>query len=482
MDISEGKILHIGCDPVADGYVPLAYGADCFLIKDSLELFRNKVPEFFASMNKDTRAFINQAERLIPEDYQDPFYLSRQNRVFPEYSNDLYEFSKILLKNREDVPEDFLEKNGKKKKILVTYLRIPKFDTYGGDRTAYTFLKLFVSMGLDVTFIPLDFEDEEAYGEHLRKQGIRILNGNFYKKNWIYWLIMNGGKYNYVFMQLTHSKLLSDAVKSYCTNAKIAYCEHDLVFLRKEREYRINKNYRLIKEAGKYKDIVTEIMSKADIVYTLGAYERDILSDMLPGKDIRDLPVYIYNEIRDDIKRNFKDRMNILIVAHVDFEQNLDGILWFKKNVFPKIVERYPDIIWNIVGKVSDINRNKLIDDNIVVHGWMSDDDLKKLYDTCRIAVVPLRFGSGVKGKIIEAAYHGLPVVTTTVGAEGIPLNCGNVFVAEGEDALANMIIELYEDYDKLKKMSMAATIFINENYTSDVAAKTLNDGFIVDR
>lgn len=52
--------------------------------------------------------------------------------------------------------------------------------------------------------------------------------------------------------------------------------------------------------------------------------------------------------------------------------------------------------------------------------GFVSEEELSELYRTCRIVVVPLRYGAGVKGKVIEALYNGAPVVTTSIGAEGI--------------------------------------------------------------
>lgn len=481
-ELSHGRLLHIGCDPIGDGYVPMAYGDDCWLIKSNMDLFRYSLPELFGNELLDGEEVRDLINRLDLDQYNDPFFTDCGTCSFPKLNNDLQKLTMMCVGNKSELPNNFVALSGEKKKILVAFARIPQFDTYGADRTAYSYLKLFADVDLDITFIPLDFLNNENYESYLKDLGIDILTGLFYKKHWIHWLIINGYKYDYVFMQLIDSALISGAAKVYCPNAKIAYCEYDLSFLRKEREYEITKDNTALYEAEYFKRTEFGIMKDADIIYTLGVYEKDILKEILPNRSIEALPVYIYEESLSDIDHDFKKRKDLLIVSHVDFEQNIDGILWFKENVFPKIVERFPDIIWNIVGKVSDLNRNRLIDDNIVVHGWMSDEDLKKLYDTCRIAVVPLRFGSGVKGKIIEAAYHGLPVVTTSVGAEGIPLDCGNILVVEDEDVLANIVIELYEDHDKLEKMSMAATTFIKDNYIYDVATKTLNDGFIVDR
>ena len=64
----------------------------------------------------------------------------------------------------------------------------------------------------------------------------------------------------------------------------------------------------------------------------------------------------------------------------------------------------------------------------IVVKGFVSEEELSELYRTCRLVVVPLRYGAGVKGKVVEAIYNGAPIVTTSVGSEGIPGRRGCAF------------------------------------------------------
>lgn len=68
---------------------------------------------------------------------------------------------------------------------------------------------------------------------------------------------------------------------------------------------------------------------------------------------------------------------------------------------------------------------------NIKIEGSLSDEELHSLYQNCRIAVVPLRFGAGVKGKIIEAAYNQIPIVTTSIGGEGLDNSLGTFIIED---------------------------------------------------
>ncbi len=450
-ELSVGRLLHIGCDFVRDGYIPKAYGHDSFIIKNDTELFG------------------------------DPFrHVDERRREYPNRNKRLQELSRVLI----DCFNEYVWKIDEKKQdahksILVIFSHVPQYDKYGGDRTVYCYLKLFVKMGMEVTFIPADFIRITDYEKQLETLGIKVLSGDFYRMHWPEWLVVYGERFDFVFTQLPmETSKFKGALKAYCTNARILYCEHELAFIRKEREFETTGRNEYKREAERFKDILADNVSTADAVYVLSTYERDILVKLFPDKSIKEIPVYLYDEPPVKVKSEFNKRKDILIVAHVDFIQNLDGILWFKENVFPVLVERYPEICWNIVGKVSDENRKKLEGDNIIVHGWLPEEKLDKLYRSSRLEVVPIRFGSGVKGKIIEAAYNGLPVVATSVGAEAIPLECGNICVADGEDGMAESIVALYEDYERLADMSAATEIFIKNYYMADVAEEVLMEEF----
>jgi len=73
-------------------------------------------------------------------------------------------------------------------------------------------------------------------------------------------------------------------------------------------------------------------------------------------------------------------------------------------------------MIWHIVGLNIPNNIKKLESKNIKVEGFLSDEDLHSLYQKCRIAIVSLLYGAGVKGKIVDAAYNQIPIITTSIG------------------------------------------------------------------
>ena len=148
--------------------------------------------------------------------------------------------------------------------------------------------------------------------------------------------------------------------------------------------------------------------------------------------------------------------------------------MWFSQYIYPKIVNKFQDIIWHIVGSNMPDDIIKLESKNIKIEGLLSDEDLYSLYQKCRIAVIPLRFGAGVKGKIVEAAYNQIPIVTTSIGGEGLDNSFGAFIIEDDAEKMSEIIIKLYEDYSKLRQMSDSGKKFIETYFSIDRAKEVI--------
>lgn len=160
---------------------------------------------------------------------------------------------------------------------------------------------------------------------------------------------------------------------------------------------------------------------------------------------------------------------------------NIDAVIWFAQHVFPKVVSEYPNLKWHIVGSNApqEIEELAVEMENITLRGYISDEELGQLYRKCRMVVVPLRYGAGVKGKIVEAAYYQIPVVTTTIGGEGIDDTIGSFVMEDDESKMAQRIIDLYSDFETLSLMSDAGEMLIKKYFSikaaEDVLRKDIN-------
>lgn len=117
----------------------------------------------------------------------------------------------------------------------------------------------------------------------------------------------------------------------------------------------------------------------------------------------------------------------------------------------------------------------------IEVLGFVSDERLAELYQESRLVVVPLRYGAGVKGKVVEALHEGSAIVTTACGAEGIPGVEQVLRIADQPEDFAAEVCRLYPNVGALIELSQAAVHYVEENFSVDGAWNRIKEDFDTD-
>ena len=187
---------------------------------------------------------------------------------------------------------------------------------------------------------------------------------------------------------------------------------------------------------------------------------------------------YTLQKYEVSVNIKFQSRKDIIFVGGFGHAPNKDAVLWFAEKIFPKVLKKHPDIKWYIVGSKPTEEILALNSENIIVTGFVSDEELERLYSQCRLAVVPLRVGAGVKGKVVEAVYNQIPLVTTPIGAEGLSKEEHAFIVTDCNGGMANIISNLYESYHDLEKLSNNCKAFIENHFTEEVAKKIVLEDF----
>ena len=157
----------------------------------------------------------------------------------------------------------------------------------------------------------------------------------------------------------------------------------------------------------------------------------------------------------------------LMYVGFLGWEPNAQGLLWFIEQVWPQLVERHPDLRFDIVGKNPD-QRLRAAAENwqgISLRGFVPD--LQEIYRDSRVSVAPLLFGSGMKVKVLDAMARGMPTVTTSVGAEGIDIEHGkHLLVADDPTDMAREIDRLLSDAKLWQRLQVNSRALISERYT----------------
>ncbi|HXU27266.1 MAG TPA: glycosyltransferase family 4 protein [Bacteroidia bacterium] len=159
----------------------------------------------------------------------------------------------------------------------------------------------------------------------------------------------------------------------------------------------------------------------------------------------------------------------------MDWMPNEEAVLWFINNVWGKVLEKIPQAKFYVIGRGMGDKILTLNKPNVVVIGKIQNAE--KVYHHYSAMVVPLLSGSGMRIKMIEGMAYGKPIVSTTIGAEGIAVTSGkNCLLADNADDFANAVIEILNNNEKRKLLQDEARTFIEQHFENNYLVKQLVD------
>lgn len=356
--------------------------------------------------------------------------------------------------------------------VLVIDHYVPQPDRDAGSRTICQFLTMFRRHGLEVKFWPQNLWHDPVYTSTLQQQGIEVVYGAEFRDGFGAWLKKNGSYIDFVFLSRPHVAVdFIETIRKECS-AKILFYGHDIHHLRIDEQLKHQPSKELSRERAKFLGYEEDIWSSADVLYYPAEGESSIVRHWIErngcGGRVRTIPVYAFDSFAERPEDNLRERRDLLFVAGFAHAPNVDAAEWFVAEVFPLIVEQLPEVRLYLVGSHPTDSVKALANDRITVTGFVSDEDLALHYARSRVVVAPLRFGGGMKGKVIEAMRFGLPCVTTTTGAQGL-FNAAN-FLEVSDDAaeFSNLVIRLMQNDEHWTTVSLLAQAFVRENFSED--------------
>lgn len=372
------------------------------------------------------------------------------------------------------------ERSRGKKIVLVVDHYVPTFDRDAGSRTTWQYLQMLVKQGFQVKFLGDNFAHEEPYTTALQQLGIEVLYGQEMQVGIWEWIERHERDIHLVYLNRPHiaSKYI-DFIQSR-TGLKVLYYGHDLHFLRERREYELTGDPEKRESSDYWKSVELSLMHKADMSFYPSEVECEAIRRIDPGIRVKALTAYLWDSFPEDIETDYERREGLLFVGGFAHPPNADAVLWFLDEVWPKL-QGGKKLNFYIVGSKApeEISARHDPEHGVHVLGFVSDEELRSLYNRCRLVVVPLRYGAGVKGKVIEALYYGAAVVTSSVGAEGIPGAEEVMRIADHADVLAEAIRSLYPDSAALRALSLRAQLYVREHNSMEAAWKVVAEDFL---
>jgi polysaccharide biosynthesis protein PslH len=214
----------------------------------------------------------------------------------------------------------------------------------------------------------------------------------------------------------------------------------------------------------KFKAWEVDSIMRYDKVITVSSTDRETIEQMGISNDIDVVPNGVDTENLKLIAGRAMTK-SILFVASMDSEANHDGAMFFLEQIFPLIRSRVPSVSLYLVGRNPRAQLSAFHDkDGVFVTGEVAD--VREFYERAAVAIVPLRSGGGTRLKILEAMALGIPVVSTTVGCEGLNVENGkHLVVVDEPKRFADAVIEIFDNEKLCRSLVQASRKVVEEQY-----------------
>ncbi len=355
----------------------------------------------------------------------------------------------------------------KGKKILIIGKVWPEPNSSAAGKRMMQLISFFQRMEMEITFVST--ANESKFQEDLSKRGVSV------KK-----VLLNDDSFDLFLEKLRPDFVVFDRflteeqfgwrIDEFLPSAIKVLNTEDLHFLRGAREEAVKKGIELDVTAIRSSLFQRELMSiyRCDLTLLVSTFEKELLVNHY---SIDEDFLFYYPVFADKQSKifPFEERKDFMFIGNYHHSPNWDAVQVLKKEIWPIIRKMLPDTNLNIYGaypgqKVLDFHNEK---EGFIVHGRV--EDAIQVTANSRVSLVPLRFGAGIKGKLLEAMSVGTPTITTSIGAEAMMLDnewCG--FIEDDFHLFAKAAVELYQDKVKWKHSQSVGCHILKEKFSED--------------
>lgn len=333
-------------------------------------------------------------------------------------------------------------------KILAVAHDVPHPDQSSGELRFFTLLELLAAEH-DVSLLAVKrstAETGDTAVARLERSGLTIAHGPLER------LLRTVGFDLVLFEFYFAAAGRIGTVRTWCPHARVVVDTVDVHFHRLRSRARLTGTESDRAAAEEMRKTELEVYGQADLVVTVSDDDRQVLAAEGLQVPVAVLPnIHTMHPLQP---RPPHDRLELVFVGSYKWAPNVDAMLYFCHDVMPLVRQRVPQVRLRIVGSAPTAEVLALSAPDVEVVGYVEDTTPYLL--SSDISIAPLRYGGGIKGKVGEAMAHGLPVVTTSIGAEGFGFADGrDLLIADSPQAFADAIAGLWTDpvlYDEVRR------------------------------
>lgn len=398
------------------------------------------------------------------------YQVTNQQRLFDRWRD-------VLARENYPNGENVLrarDRSRARRHILVVDHYVPQWDRDAGSRTIRQFIDALLDDGWAVTFWPDNLYRDPNYAPVLQARGVEVIHGPRFAGGFARFLVEREGFYDAVLLSRPHisEKYIEDVRR--LTSARIVYYGHDVHFQRMIAQ-RDNGDATVgdaAIEAQRRQEL--DICTRSDAFLYPSHEEAELMGGLVSSSALAmSVPAYSFPQPATEAARKAlatlskrrRDVADLLFVGGFAHTPNVDGIIWFCNEVLPILRDEGLNCKLRIVGSNPKATIWGLERSDVEVLGFVSDEQLAELYREASVVVAPLRYGAGVKGKVVEAMANGVPVATTNVGAQGLEGADGFLFIGDTPEALAGAIKAALNP-DAARSHATAALDYVENHYS----------------
>ena len=352
-------------------------------------------------------------------------------------------------------------RHNRQQKLFVVAESVPAFDRHAGYQRLYRILELLCKR-YAITFIA--YGDDPRYRTDEYIQALETLGIEVYVRTFRVRRFWRARGLAVVFETYRVAEWWLDGVRFLNPALPIIIDSVDLHYLRELRMSEYEPSRRSREQALETRARELGMYRKADAVITVTDYEKSVLAKELPGLEVIVVPT-IHKVDGGAVHGESRIPGSLLFVGGFAHPPNVDAVVYFCQEVLPLIRKVLPSVpVWIVGDSPPDEVLAMKALAGVEVTGYVPDlgPYLRKAW----ISIAPLRYGAGIKGKIGEAMAAGLPVVTTTIGAEGMQLqNRVTALIADSAEEFAKAVSELSQDLPLHAAIAHNALEHVHRNY-----------------
>jgi O-antigen biosynthesis protein len=353
--------------------------------------------------------------------------------------------------------------------ILVIDHCVPEPDRDARSRTIMCCIRALQAAGMIVKFWPHDQHDSPGYTDALQDMGVEVVHGAD-GSSFRQWIADNGADVDHVLLIRPEVAAAFLPELKRCCGGQLIYYGHDLHFRRLRRRAEAFGGTALARAADRMERLERSIWREVDVVLCPSDEEAAIVLEIEAIVTARAILPYCFAEFA--VPREAVADPVILFVVGFEPGPNLETLWWFVDHVLPLIRAHHPFAKLVIVGSTPSPRVLALAGKAISVVANVSDGERREFYHTSRVAVVPSLDRVGVNLNVVEALREGLPLVTTRIGAQGLPGLDQVASVCDGPSNFADAVGGLLDD-DGLWARRCAAQIAYAAGRFSELAFRT---------